>query len=125
MITGLAVLLASQVIPGIEIRSFGSGVAAVVILSLLNAIIRPVLYLLSVPFILVTLGFFMVLINAFLLYLVGALVKGFIVSGFWPAVGGAILISVISAILNIWISDQGRIETVTYSQSGRKIRHIN
>ncbi len=125
MITGLAVLLASQVIPGIEIRSFGSGVAAVVILSLLNAIIRPVLYLLSVPFILVTLGFFMVLINAFLLYLVGALVKGFIVSGFWPAVGGAIFISVISAILNIWISDQGRIETVTYSQSGRKIRHIN
>jgi len=125
VITGLAVLLASQVIPGIEIRSFGSGVAAVVILSLLNAIIRPVLYLLSVPFILVTLGFFMVLINAFLLYLVGALVKGFIVSGFWPAVGGAILISVISAILNIWISDQGRIETVTYSQSGRKIRHIN
>jgi putative membrane protein len=125
VITGLAVLLASQVIPGIEIRSFGSGVAAVVILSLLNAIIRPILYLLSVPFILVTLGFFMVLINAFLLYLVGALVKGFIVSGFWPAVGGAILISVISAILNIWISDQGRIETVTYSQSGRKIRHIN
>jgi len=125
VITGLAVLLASQVIPGIEIRSFGSGVAAVVILSLLNAIIRPVLYLLSVPFILVTLGFFMVLINAFLLYLVGALVKGFIVSGFWPAVGGAIFISVISAILNIWISDQGRIETVTYSQSGRKIRHIN
>ena len=125
MITGFAVLLASQVIPGIEIQSFGSGVAAVVILSFLNAIIRPVLYLLSVPFIVVTLGFFMVLINAFLLYLVGALVKGFLVSGFWPAVGGAILISVISAILNIWISDQGRIETVSYSQSGRKIRHIN
>lgn len=125
IITGLAVLLASQIIPGIEIRSFGSGVAAVVILSFLNAIIRPILYLLSAPFILVTLGFFMVLINALLLYFVGGLVKGFLVSGFWSAVGGALLISFVSAILNLWISGQGRIETVAQSQTGRKIRHIN
>ena len=124
-ITGFAVLLASQIIPGIEIISLGSGIAAVVILSFLNAIIRPILYLLSAPFILVTLGFFMVLINAFLLYLVGGIVKGFIVSGFWSAVGGAILISVVSGILNLWISEQGRIEIVTRSQAGRKIRHIN
>lgn len=125
IITGLAVLLASQIIPGIEIRSFGSGVAAVVILSFLNAIIRPILYLLSAPFILVTLGFFMVLINALLLYFVGGLVKGFLVSGLWSAVGGALLISFVSAILNLWISGQGRIETVAQSQTGRKIRHIN
>jgi putative membrane protein len=124
-ITGFAVLLASQIIPGIEILSFGSGVAAVVVLSFLNAIIRPILYLLSAPFILVTLGFFMVLINAFLLYLVSGMVKGFLVSGFWPAVGGAILISIVSGILNHWISEQGRIEIVTRSQTGRKIRHIN
>ena len=124
-ITGLAVLLASQIIPGIDIISFGSGVAAVVILSFLNAIIRPILYLLSAPFILVTFGFFMVLINAFLLYFVSGLVKGFLVSGFWPAVGGAILISIVSAILNLWISEQGRIEMVTRTQTGRKIRHIN
>jgi len=124
-ITGFAVLLASQIIPGIEILSFGSGVAAVVILAFLNAILRPILYLLSVPFILVTLGFFMVLINAFLLYLVSGIVKGFLVSGFWPAVGGAILISIVSGILNLWISEQGRIEIVTRSQTGRKIRHIN
>jgi putative membrane protein len=124
-ITGLAVLLASQIIPGIEILSFGSGVAAVVILAFLNAILRPILYLLSAPFILVTLGFFMVLINAFLLYLVSGIVKGFLVSGFWPAVGGAILISIVSGILNLWISEQGRIEIVTRSQTGRKIRHIN
>jgi putative membrane protein len=97
----------------------------VVILSFLNAIIRPILYLLSAPFIFVTLGLFMVLINGFLLYLVSILVKGFIVSGFWPAVGGALIISFISAVLNLWISEQGRIEIVTHSSSGRKIRHIN
>lgn len=124
-ITGFAVLLASQIIPGIEILSLGSGIAAVVILSFLNAIIRPILYLLSAPFILVTLGFFMVLINAFLLYLVSGVVKGFLVSGFWPAVGGAILISFVSGILNMWISEQGRIEMVSRSPTGRKIRHIN
>lgn len=124
-ITGFAVLLASQIIPGIEIISFGSGLAAVVILSFLNAIIRPILYLLSAPFILVTLGFFMVLINAFLLYLVSGLVKGFLVSGFWPAVGGAILISIISGILNLWVSEKGTIEMAHRSPTGRKIRHIN
>ncbi len=85
-ITGFAVLLASQIIPGIEITGVASGIAAVVILAFLNAIIRPVLYLLSAPFIFVTLGLFMVLINGFLLYLVSILVKGFIVSGFWQLV---------------------------------------
>ncbi len=105
--------------------SLGSGVVAVIILSFLNAIIRPILYLLSAPFILVTLGLFMVFINAFLLYMVSGLVKGFLVSGFWPAVGGAIIISIVSSILNIWISEQGQIEMVSRSPSGRKIRHIN
>ncbi|MFZ1746989.1 MAG: phage holin family protein [Nitrospirales bacterium] len=124
-ITGFAVLLASQIIPGIEITGVASGIAAVVILAFLNSIIRPVLYLLSAPFIFVTLGLFMVLINGFLLYLVSILVKGFIVSGFWPAVGGAIIISLVSGVLNLWISEQGRIEIVTYPSSGRKIRHIN
>ncbi|MCA9451854.1 MAG: phage holin family protein [Nitrospiraceae bacterium] len=124
-ITGFAVLLASQIIPGIEITGIASGIAAVVILAFLNSIIRPVLYLLSAPFIFVTLGLFMVLINGFLLYLVSILVKGFLVSGFWPAVGGAIIISLVSGVLNFWISEQGRIEIVTHPSSGRKIRHIN
>ena len=124
-ITGVAVLLASQVIPGLEITNLPSGIAAVVILSFLNAIIRPILYLLSAPFILVTFGLFMVLINGFLLYLVSIVVKGFIVSGFWPAVGGALLISFVSGVLNLWISEQGQVEIVTRSSSGRKIRHIN
>jgi putative membrane protein len=124
-ITGFAVLLASQVISGIEITNLASGITAVVILSFLNAIIRPILYLLSAPFILVTLGLFMVFINGLLLYFVSVLVKGFIVSGFWPAVGGALIISFVSGVLNLWISEQGQIEIVTHSSSGRKIRHIN
>ena len=124
-ITGVAVLIASQIVPGLEISNVASGIVAVLILSFLNAIIRPILYLLSAPFIVVTLGLFVVMINAGLLLLVSFLVKGFLVSGFWPAVGGAILISLVSMIMNLWISEQGQIEIVTHHRSGRKIRHIN
>ena len=123
-ITGLAVLLAGQIIPGIEIHSFAAGVVAVIVLSFLNALVRPLLYLLSAPFIVLTLGLFMVVINAFLLHVVAMLVKGFIIEGFWSAVGGAILISLVSGILNLWISEKGRVDVVM-THRPRKIRHIN
>jgi len=123
-VTGLAVLLASQIIPGIEIHGLAAGVVAVIVLSFLNALVRPFLYLLSVPFIVLTLGLFMVIINAFLLHLVAMLVKGFVVEGFWPAVGGAIFISLVSGILNIWISERGKVDVVM-THRPRNIRHIN
>lgn len=123
-ITGFAVLLASQIIPGIEIHGVAAGVVAVIVLSFLNAMVRPFLYVLSVPFIVLTLGLFMVVINAFLLHLVAVIVKGFIVDGFWPAVGGAVLISLVSGILNLWISERGRVDVVM-THRPRKIRHIN
>ena len=113
-ITGIAVLLASEIIPGIEVTSLGAGLAAVVVLALLNAVIRPILYLFSLPFIILTLGVFMVIINALLLQLVAFLVKGFVVEGFWPSVGGALLISLVSSILNLWVSDHGRMEIVVH-----------
>ena len=123
-ITGVSVLLASQIIPGIEVENLAAGIVAVLILAFLNALVRPLLYLLSAPFIVLTLGLFMVLINAFLLHIVSILVKGFSVEGFWPAVGGAILISLVSAVLNLWISERGHVEIVM-SHRPRKIRHIN
>lgn len=123
-ITGVAVLLASQIVPGIEIHGVAAGIVTVIVLAFLNALVRPLLYLLSAPFIVLTLGLFMVLINAFLLHVAAWLVKGFVVEGFWPAIGGAILISVVSGILNLWITDQGRVEVV-FGHRSRKIRHIN
>jgi len=114
VVTGIAVLLATAIIPGIEVHSASAGVAAVIVLALLNAVVRPFLYLLSLPFIILTLGLFMVIINALLLQLVSLLVKGFVVQGFWPSVWGALLISVVSSILNLWISEQGRVEIVIH-----------
>ena len=120
-ITAVAVFLASSIVPGIEIQTFSSGVAAVLVLSLLNALVRPILYFFSLPFIVLTLGLFMVIVNALLLQLVDFLVKGFAVHGFWSSVFGAILISLVSMILNAWISDKGQIEVIHHHQQPPKI----
>jgi putative membrane protein len=113
VITGVAVFLTAQVIPGIELETLGAGIAAAIILALLNALVRPILYLFSLPLIVLTLGLFMIVINALLLQLVSALVKGFHVTGFWASFWGAVVISVVSTILNLWVSEQGRLEIVT------------
>ncbi len=113
-VTALAVFLATSIVPGIEAQSLFAGIAAVIVLSFLNAIVRPILYLFSLPFIILTLGLFVVLVNALLLHLVAFLVKGFIVDGFWPAVFGAVLISVVSSLLNLCVSEQGRVEVVVH-----------
>ena len=97
---GIAVFLAVTVVPGIESHSMASGVAAVLVLTLLNMLIRPLLYLLSLPLIVLSLGLFLLVINALLLQLTAALVKGFTVAGFWASFWGALVISVVSAILN-------------------------
>ena len=125
IVTGVAVLIAAQVIPGLTIESFAAGVVGVLVLAVLNAVVRPLLYLLSAPFIVVTLGLFMIVINAFLLHVVSVLVKGFYVAGFWPAVGGAVLISLVSAIMNLMVSNHGRVQVVVTQPRSRKIRHIN
>ena len=100
LIIGIAVFLAVTVVPGIESDSLGAGVAAVLVLTLLNSLIRPLLYLLSLPLIVLSLGLFLVVINALLLQLTAALVKGFNVAGFWASFWGALVISVVSAVLN-------------------------
>lgn len=114
VVTGVAVLLATQIVPGIEARSLAAGLAAVLVLALLNALVRPFLYLLSLPFIILTLGLFMVIINALLLQVVALLVKGFVVEGFWPAVWGALLISVVGSLLNALVSEEGHVEIVVH-----------
>ncbi len=125
IVTGVAVVVAAQIIPGLAIDSFAAGVVGVLVLAVLNAVVRPLLYLLSAPFIVVTLGLFMIVINAFLLHVVSVLVKGFYVAGFWPAVGGAVLISLVSATVNVMVSNRGHVQVVASPSRQRKIRHIN
>jgi putative membrane protein len=106
LITGIAVFLAIATVPGIESDSLSTGIAAVLVLTLLNLVLRPVLFVLTLPLIVFTLGLFLVVLNALLLELTAYLVKGFTVTGFWPAVGGALIISLVTTILNSWMIDR-------------------
>jgi putative membrane protein len=112
IINAVALLLISQVIRGIEVDGIVAALAAAAVLGVFNAVLRPVLLILTLPLTIVTLGLFALGLNGFMLYLVGSLVKGFSVHGFWAAVFGAILLSLVSGVANAFISDRGRIEII-------------
>ena len=121
LITGIAVFLAVATVPGLEANSFGSGLAAVLVLTILNLILRPILYVLTLPLIVLTLGLFLVVLNALLLEFTAYLVKGFTVSGFWPAVGGALVISIVTTVLNMMTADRHHVEVRTEEPRQPKI----
>lgn len=103
LINTLAVLIAVYVIPGIRLKDHSLLTPFVVslVLGILNAVIRPILMLLALPLLILTLGLFMLVINALLLYFVGVLLQShFQVDGFWSAFGGALVISIVSIVLN-------------------------
>ena len=93
-ILALGVVLATKLVPGIRCDDGTTLVAVVVLLSLCNAILKPLLVLFTLPFILLTMGLGVVVINALLFLLVGKLVEGFHVAGFWAAVWGALVVSI-------------------------------
>jgi len=110
LISGIAVFLAVATIPGLEADSLGAGVAAVLVLTVLNLLLRPILMILTLPLIVLSLGLFLVVLNALLLELTAYVVKGFTVTGFWPAVGGALVISIVSSFLNFLTGDYGQVK---------------
>lgn len=115
LITAAAVLVAAHVVPGIDYTSWGALLGTALLLGIANAFIRPVLLLLSLPFILVTLGFFILVVNAFVLWMVSGIVPGFHVSGFGAAFFGAILVSLVSWILSaIFQGSDGRVHVITH-----------
>jgi len=96
LINALALLALPYVVPSVQVDSFMTALVAALLLGLANALIRPVLVLLTLPVTLVTLGLFVFVINALLFWLVASFVKGFAVAGFWSAFFGAIVYALIS-----------------------------
>ena len=109
----LALLVAAHVVPGIGLAGLGSALAAGVVLGIINAVVRPILVVLTFPITLLTLGLFLLVLNAFCLKLVSFFVGGFQVAGWWPAFWGALLVSVVSWILTALISDSGRVKVIS------------
>lgn len=97
--TAFAVYLAAELVNGIEVESFWTAIWVGLLLGLLNTIIKPLLTVISIPLILLTFGLFLVVINAVLLMFCGDLISEFTVDGFWPAVWGSVIISLVSMLL--------------------------
>ena len=117
LLNGAAILFVSRIVKGIEISGVVSALGAGLVLGLVNAVVRPILILLTLPLTLVTLGLFLFALNAFCLFLTSYLVQGFAIHGFWAALWGSILVSVVSWILTAFVSDRGRFVVITKGKS--------
>ena len=99
ILNAVALLVVAYILPGIAVASFWSAMWAALVLGLINMLVKPLFVLLTLPITIVTVGLFLFVINALMLWLAGSLFKGFRVDGFWWAVGGALLYSLISSFL--------------------------
>lgn len=113
-ISALGVLLAAYLLEGIHYESTGTLVLVVLVLGLFNALVRPLLILFALPFVLLTLGLGIWLINALVLYWTGALVPGFEVATYWTALWGAAIISLTGMLASALFGDS----TVTVHRGG-------
>lgn len=100
LISALALLLVAYLVPSIEVQSVYVAIIAAVILGFLNLIARPILIVLTLPITIVTLGLFIFIINAAIFWFVASFVEGFVVEGFWAALLGSLLVSIISSVGN-------------------------
>lgn len=114
LLSALGLWLASELIPGIEVRGIWTLLGAALLLGIVNAIVRPVLVILTLPATLITLGLFLLVINAALLGLVAWMFDGFSISGFWAAFWGAVIVSVTGWLASSFIGPRGKFETVVF-----------
>ncbi len=110
LINSLAVLIVTYIVRGIEVASPITTIVAAFVLGIINAFLRPFIILITLPINIFTLGIFTFFINGFLFYMVSKIVKGFVITGFWPAFFGSLLFSTISFLLSLSITKKGKVE---------------
>ncbi len=102
LINALALYVTTYLVKGIQVSGALALLLAAALLGILNAVIRPILIILTLPINILTLGLFTLVINGLMLWIVSFLIKGFVIQGFWPALLGALMISIISWIVS-WL----------------------
>ena len=112
LVAALGLWAATEMLSGFTIDTPMTLILAGLLLGLVNAIVRPFALLLSLPALLITLGLFLLVVNAAMLGLVALLLPGFHIAGFWTAVGGAIIVSVVSWIGSWFIGPRGKVEII-------------
>jgi putative membrane protein len=118
LIQTLAVLVAAFLMDGIRVSGFFSAFFAAAILGILNALLRPLLLILTLPINILTFGLFTFVINALMLMMASGVIGGLEVTGFWAAMGGSLLISLVSWLLNSFIDDRGAVGYIEMRRSG-------
>jgi len=99
LVSALALWIVAQIIPGIQVRGFGAAMIATVVIAVVDAVVGPVLRFLALPFTILTLGLFLLVVNAVLLKLASLFTPGFRVHGFLSAVVGSLVLTVLSSLL--------------------------
>ncbi len=100
IITTVAILVVAYIMPGVRVAGIGGAVVAAAILGILNAIVRPILVILTLPITILTLGLFLFIVNAFVFWIVGSIYSGFKVESFGTALIASIIVSIVSFLLN-------------------------
>ena len=100
LINAVALIAVAYLMPSVSVSSFGAALVAALVLGLVNAVVRPVLILLTLPVTVLTLGLFIFVLNGLLFWAVGSWLEGFTVGGFWAGVLGAVLFSIVSWVLS-------------------------
>lgn len=105
VVTAIGLWLSARIVPGVDFTSTGSLIAAAVILGLVNAFVRPILVVLTFPITILTLGLFLLVVNAAMIGLTSMFLGGFTVAGLWAGIGAAIVTGVVSWIAGAFIGD--------------------
>ena len=122
LITALGLWIADQLLPGIVFTSTGALIVSALLLGVVNAVIRPILLILTLPLTVLTLGLFILVVNGISLALVAWLVPGFQIAGLAPATLGAIIVGLTSWVASAFVGGSGRIERMKRVEvSGRRI----
>lgn len=100
LITGIMVLLLAEFLPGVTVESYGTAIIVALVLAVLNLIVKPILVLFTLPITIITLGLFLLVINAIIILLADAFIDGFDVSGFWVALFFSLLLSLVQAVVS-------------------------
>jgi putative membrane protein len=117
LIGALSLWVASAIVPGVDIRGGATLLIAAILLGVVNALVRPLVVLLTLPLTLLTLGLFLLVVNAAMFGLVAAFLDGFHVSGFWAALFGAIVVSITSWLASSFIGSDGKYEVLVVKRN--------
>ncbi len=104
LVATVSLVITAYIVPGVVISGFQSAAIAAIIMGLVNAVVKPIITILTLPLTIVTLGLFLLVVNAICLSLVGYFTPGVQIDGFWPAVFGAIVLSVVSSLIGSFVN---------------------